>query len=451
MKNNEIILKLLQSIEDASLLSPKEGPVAGLSKLYKGAKQNKFLEEIDLSILRDIFRKLQEERVIEIRQIPLEVSFFLYPEFPIGQDPDDLTSSYIFRKLENFESYLESLKKELNLMKENSINSKIENKESTIKHEIKFTSNGEIINGESQTGIENETPEKKISNAETINNYENYLVSGGKSESTISIYITEAYKLLKQLKDKEIILSNIKSDNIFDYLSQAKKGRNLSTNSYSRLVMALRSFLSFLYGNEIIMKDITSSLKTPKKEDKKREVLSTKDIKIIEDYIRNRTENFKTENLKDRIIFYLGIKCGLRKSEIIKLDWEDIDLANNEIKIIESKGGNDRTVYFNDILKKLLLEYKQKIGFNSEALVRGKNGDRICSNSLQNAIRKAYKGSGVYRQGLTIHSLRHTYAETLRNQGTDFSVIQALLGHKSLETTAKYLHVTKNDLKKAII
>ncbi len=194
-------------------------------------------------------------------------------------------------------------------------------------------------------------------------------------------------------------------------------------------------------------KDIASKLKTPKKEDKKREVLSAFDIKKIEVYIKNRTEKFKHENLRDRIIFYLGIKCGLRKSEIIKLNWEDMDFTNSELKIIGSKGGNDRVVYFNGVLKKLLLEYKLTKGLYSGGLIRGKNGNRICSNSLQKAIRRAYKESGVYRPGLTLHSLRHTYAESLRKQGYDFSIIQALLGHKSLETTAKYIHVTREDWK----
>ncbi len=77
MKNNEIILNLLQSIQEAAVLSPKEGPVAGLSKVYKGDKRNKFLKGINLSILRDIFRKLQKEKVIEVCQIPLDVSFCL--------------------------------------------------------------------------------------------------------------------------------------------------------------------------------------------------------------------------------------------------------------------------------------------------------------------------------------------------------------------------------------
>jgi len=74
----------------------------------------------------------------------------------------------------------------------------------------------------------------------------------------------------------------------------------------------------------------------------------------------------------------------------------------------------------------------------------------MCVYSLQNAVRRIYKESGVYRSGLTIHSLRHKYVETFRKKGFDYSVIQALLGHESLETTAKYLHVTKDDLKNAV-
>jgi site-specific recombinase XerD len=440
MKNNEIILKLLQSIENASVISPTKGPAAGLSKLYKSDKQNSFLKEINLRVLRDIFRKLQKEKVIEVCQVPIDISFFLYPEFPIGQDPDDLVSCFIFKKLENFKSYLKSLEKDKNFIKENLIKQE-EDKSDTL-------SNKDIR--EFRVKTENKNFEN-INNAKILSDYENYLISNGKSENTISAYISEAYKLLKNFKEKDIILSDIKHEGIFDYLSEAKKGRNLSTNSYSRLTIAIRGFLSFLYSNEIIVKDISLSLKTPKKEDKKREVLSTNDIEIIEKYFRERIEKFKTENLRDIIIFYLGIKCGLRKSEIINLDWEDIDFNNSEIKIIGSKGGNDRIVYFNDVLKKILQEYKQKTGSNSDAIVRGKNGNRLCSNSLQNAIRRLYSESGLYRSGLTIHSLRHTYAETLRKQGFDFSVIQALLGHKSLETTAKYLHVTKDDLKKAVL
>jgi len=294
-------------------------------------------------------------------------------------------------------------------------------------------------------------PKKKTSIENILINYENYLVSSGKSKNTVSVYISEAYKLLKYFHDNGFDIHNISQDIIITYLSHSRINRNLSINSYSRLVITIKTFLSYLYRNGSINADIALDLKTPNKVEKKREVLSENDIKEIEAYLKNRNEKFRHENLRNKIIFYLGIKCGLRKSEVIKLKWQDIDFINNEVKIICSKGGNDRIVYFNDDLKRLLLEYKLKKGLQSGEVVRGKNGSGICSNSLQNAIRRLYKESGVYRPGLTVHSLRHTYAETLRKQGFDFSVIQALLGHRSLDTTAKYLHVTKDDLKNAVI
>ena len=70
---------------------------------------------------------------------------------------------------------------------------------------------------------------------------------------------------------------------------------------------------------------------------------------------------------------------------------------------------------------------------------------------MQKITKRIYEESGVYRKGLTIHSLRHTYAENLRKNGIDLPTIQILLGHNSLETTAMYLHVTKDDLKRAIL
>lgn len=99
-----------------------------------------------------------------------------------------------------------------------------------------------------------------------------------------------------------------------------KKSRGLSINSFSRLVVALKYFLLFLYKNEIVKIDLYSDLKVHKKVDKKSEVLTNGDIRKVEAYLENRTEKFKHENLRDKIIFYLGIKCGLRKSEMIKLN-----------------------------------------------------------------------------------------------------------------------------------
>ncbi len=308
-----------------------------------------------------------------------------------------------------------------------------------------------ISDKKNDRGPEIKAVENKASHAKILDDYESYLKSWQKSENTILIYISEAYKLLASLKDKNIALSRVQAGHIHTYLSQAKEKRKLSKNSYSRLTVTLKSFFSYLYSSNFIADDIASGFRIPRKEERKREVLSGQDIKTIENYLEKRTAKFKYENLRDKIIFYLGTKCGFRKSEIIKLAWDDIDFNNREIKIMQSKGGHDRMVYFSGALKDLLADYKIKLGIEEGRVVRGKNGRPICSNSLQNVARRLYFESGVYRAGLTLHSLRHTYAETLRKKGTDLSTIQKLLGHKSLETTAGYLHVTKDDLKNAAL
>jgi site-specific recombinase XerD len=84
-------------------------------------------------------------------------------------------------------------------------------------------------------------------------------------------------------------------------------------------------------------------------------------------------------------------------------------------------------------------------------VVRGTFGKRITSCPFQRIVQRIYKESEVYRNGLTIHSLRHTYAENLRKKKVDLKVIKTLLGHSSLATTDRYLHVSSEDLKEAAI
>lgn len=235
------------------------------------------------------------------------------------------------------------------------------------------------------------------------------------------------------------------------YLVQSKSERSLSSNSYSKLVVVIRSFISYLYKNRYLGTDIASDLKVPRRVDKEREYLSFADINKITYYLDNREERYKGENLRDKLIFILGINCGLRKAEIMKLNWEDINFEECRIKIIQSKGNKDRVVYFNGELKNILTEYRKNTDTYKGALVRGIFGKRITSCPLQRIVQRIYQESEVFRDGLTIHSMRHTYAENLRKKGIDLKVIQTLMGHSSLATTDRYLHVSPDDLKEAAV
>jgi len=188
--------------------------------------------------------------------------------------------------------------------------------------------------------------------------------------------------------------------------------------------------------------------KTPRRIDREKECLTDNEIQKIHSYLDVRKERYKGENTRDRLIFMLGLNCGLRKSEIAKLNWEDIDFNERKLKILEAKGGKERIVYYSQDLEKIILSYKKLSGNSSGALVRGSFGKRITSCPMQRIVRRMYVESGIYRGGLTIHSLLHTYAENLRKNGVDLKVIKTLLGHSSLPTTDRYLHVSSEDLKK---
>ena len=108
-------------------------------------------------------------------------------------------------------------------------------------------------------------------------------------------------------------------------------------------------------------------------------------------------------------------------------------------------------MYFDDKLEKFLIQYgKIKNNLNG-SVTRGSFGKRMTSCPMQRVIRRLYIESGIYRTGLTINSLRHSYADNLRKKGVDLKVIKTLLGHFSLATTDRYLHVSSNDLKEAIL
>ncbi len=281
--------------------------------------------------------------------------------------------------------------------------------------------------------------------------YINHLTASGKASSTVEGYLSEIERFLKYLESKKIDLYLLESNTLNLYLSNSRKERGLLSVSYSRVVIIIRCFLVFLFKNGYIATDISQDLSIPRKVHKEREYLSAEDILKIENYLKIKRERYKGENVRDRIIFNLGIRCGFRKSEMMKLDWEDVDLENNKLKILDSKEGRDRVVYFNGFLKKDLDSYRKLNRQYKGPAIRGSHGKKITSTSLHNIVNKIYRESGIYRKGLKLHSLRHTFAVLQVKKGTDMHTIKTLMGHSSLETTDKYLHTLGVNLKNAVL
>ena len=283
-----------------------------------------------------------------------------------------------------------------------------------------------------------------------IGEYSTHLRSQNKADSTIKDYINISVKFTSYIKQNNINFESLIMSDIDNYLSLIRS-RNLSNNTYAKLINCIRSFLRFLNSRDYIGKDFSSLIKIPSKVESIKEELSALDIKNIKNYLPARKEKYRNENLRDMIIFNLGIDCGLRRQEFINLNWEDINFKESSINIKNSKGRKNRVVYFNSNLRELMYSYRKLNGKYINALIRGAHGKRITKCSLQNIISRIFKESKTYRKNLTLHSLRHTYAERLRRKGIDLPTISKLLGHSRLDTTDIYLYVNKDDFKMAVL
>ena len=155
-------------------------------------------------------------------------------------------------------------------------------------------------------------------------------------------------------------------------------------------------------------------------------------------------------SLKTRVLLSLGYGCGLRASEIVRLKVKHIDKAQNIIRIEQSKGRKDRNVMLPQEMLGLLRQWWRVRPSRHDAGIplqerwlfpsRKSAGRPMTTRQLNRLFHEAADAAGI-KKGVTLHTLRHSFATHLLDQDTNLRKIQLLLGHKKLETTARYLHV----------
>jgi site-specific recombinase XerD len=161
--------------------------------------------------------------------------------------------------------------------------------------------------------------------------------------------------------------------------------------------------------------------------------MSPQEVKLLIDTVKN---------IKHRTIIMLLYSSGLRVSEISSLKITDIDSKSMRIKVVQGKGAKDRyTVLSQQVLLELrayYLIYKPK-----EYLFNGSGiGRRISVRSIQHLVQKALIQLGLGSKNYSVHTIRHSFATHLVENGVDLNTVRELLGHSSLQTTMRYLHLT---------
>ncbi|MBP3458487.1 MAG: tyrosine-type recombinase/integrase [Lachnospiraceae bacterium] len=258
--------------------------------------------------------------------------------------------------------------------------------------------------------------------------------------------ITE-YKLpvLDQITKEDI-------EEYMEYLSYYQKDGKEYTNDErgkARKLASLRSFYNYFYTSELIEKNPAALMKMPKLHQKEIIRLDPDEVATLLDAVENGDHMTKTElkyhaktKTRDLALLTLLLGTGIRVSECVGLDIQDVDFKNNGIKI-RRKGGYEAVVYFGDEVEKALRDYlmlREEIipeSGHENALFLSMQNRRITVRSVENLVKK-YAGKVTSLKKITPHKLRSTYGTTLYQETGDIYLVADVLGHKDVNTTRKH-------------
>jgi integrase/recombinase XerD len=248
------------------------------------------------------------------------------------------------------------------------------------------------------------------------------------SPHTIKNYILRNKELLNFVgKDP----SEVSEDDV--KLFVAEKISDRAASSIIQFLAAIKyAYLS------ILKKDITFGIRRPKKEKKIPSVLTKEEVSKLLNSLLNQ---------KSKLMVSLLYACGLRVSELINLRVENLFFDEGIGYVKQAKGRKDRIFNVPDFLMRdLKLQVEKQKREGQEFLFSGKIG-KLSPRNLQKIVEKASKRAGIQKE-VHCHTLRHSFATHLLEQGTDIRKIQELLGHADLSTTQIYTHISREELKK---
>lgn len=270
-----------------------------------------------------------------------------------------------------------------------------------------------------------------------IAQYLEYLeLEKGLSQNTIDAYRRDLSDFSQGVDDIHTIDRNY----INSYVRKLRE-RKLAPSSVIRKVATLRGFFKWATSAEIIDKNPASTLEQPKTPQRLPKVVS---IKEIEEMLHNNLTPL------EHVIMELLYSCGLRVSELVNLKINDIDLSSKYVRCF-GKGSKERIIPIGEMAKNIIKQYLpereliiKKFNLNTKQLLISEKGRFITRQDVYNFIHAQGK---IIHKNISPHTLRHSFATHLLENGADLRVVQELLGHSDVSTTQLYTHISKKRLK----
>ena len=280
--------------------------------------------------------------------------------------------------------------------------------------------------------------------SENVDQFLAFMESRGRSKNTVINYRVDLEQFREYLLRQDISdVSGIDSQSVRVYLSNII-GFGIAKSSAARKLSAVRGFIRWLSSREVLDYGVAAGLKGPKLPSSLPRALSYEETEKL---LVEGPENGKHYQ-RDRLILELLYGSGLRVSELIDLNWENIETDQRMIRVL-GKGSKERLVPFGPSVKELLEDWSllSKEGTKGPLFISEKGAERLTVRTVHRLVQRAALRVGIY--GVSPHTLRHCFATHLLERGAPLRVVQELLGHESIAATQRYLSITAEQMKRS--
>ncbi|WP_096270517.1 site-specific tyrosine recombinase XerD [Paucisalibacillus globulus] len=280
------------------------------------------------------------------------------------------------------------------------------------------------------------------------NDFFHYLqVERGLSDNTLISYKRDLNRYTEKMtKEKHSTWNEIHRVDIINFLYQLRdEGKSAAT--IARTISSIRQFHHFLLREEIVNHDATLHIETPKKERKLPDTLSVEEV----DKLLNINGTTPLD-IRNKAMLELMYATGLRVSELVSLKTDDLHLTMGFVRCF-GKGSKERIVPLGDVAEKAVENYLQysrqnllKKNRDERVLFLNQHGRPMTRQGFWKILKKLTTNAHITKD-ITPHTLRHSFATHLLENGADLRAVQEMLGHSDISTTQIYTHVTKTRLK----
>lgn len=278
---------------------------------------------------------------------------------------------------------------------------------------------------------------------EVVKEYINYIKDKKKlSNNTVSSYYIDIKKYIHYLNSINLKLNNVVENDIIGYIINLEK-ENVSVATVSRMISSIKSFHDYLFLNHITNNNPAKAIKKPKIEKQEVDILTEEEIEALLNFPKLDTPKL----IRDKAIFEVLYGTGIKVSELVDMDIDNVDLKLDYIYCNISK--NKRVIPLSDITKIYLEKYIKEARLDltdeyEKALFVNSSGQRFTRQGLWKIIKK-YANIANISKNINPSMLRHSFAIHLLNEGANIAVVSKILGNANLSSLQAYLnHINKN-------